>query len=409
MNRDQGDENGAGRRKVLVLAPQPFYEDRGTPMAIRELVTAFGRLGYHVDMVSFPVGRDVAIPDVRHIRTANPLRFRHIPIGFTFRKVFLDVLLFVRAYGLLRRHRYFSVHGVEEGAFLALALGRRFGVPVVYEMQSSLPQQLAAHSIFRPRPIQRVLRACERWLLRRVDMVACSSGLGEYAREIAPEVPVQEWRYPLLDRTVDEGEIARLKEALGIGRNAFIAAYTGTFESYQGLDEIIAATPRAATEIPGLTIVMVGAQPADATRLQQLADRSGVRDRIRILPRRSAEEIPGFHAMADVLLAPRAAGSNLPLKVFHYMGAARPILATGSAPDGGVLGDGRALVVPHSADGIAAGLVRLHSEPHVAAGMVREARAYADASLGAQEFEASVQAVCERFETPAAARARVRV
>ena len=68
-----------------------------------------------------------------------------------------------------------AVHAVEEGAFLAVLAARRHGVPVVYDMQSSLAEQLHDHRLFRIRPARRFVEWCEHWLLRSADRVACSS------------------------------------------------------------------------------------------------------------------------------------------------------------------------------------------------------------------------------------------
>lgn len=55
MNQSRPKRRSFARR-VLVVAPQPFYEDRGTPIAVRELVTALAGLGFEVDLATFPVG-----------------------------------------------------------------------------------------------------------------------------------------------------------------------------------------------------------------------------------------------------------------------------------------------------------------------------------------------------------------
>src|SRR5262245_12832040 len=50
--------------RVLVVAPQPFYEDRGTPIAVRQVVEALSHLGRSIDVLTYPVGRSVEIPRV---------------------------------------------------------------------------------------------------------------------------------------------------------------------------------------------------------------------------------------------------------------------------------------------------------------------------------------------------------
>jgi hypothetical protein len=108
-------QRGQGERshRLLIISPQPFYEDRGTPIAVRQLVTALAALGFAVDLATFPVGSTPLIPGVRIVRAANPFGFRHVPVGFSFRKLVLDACLTGTVLNLLRRNRYAIVHGVE--------------------------------------------------------------------------------------------------------------------------------------------------------------------------------------------------------------------------------------------------------------------------------------------------------
>src|SRR5215210_1753615 len=131
------------RPRVLFVAPQPFYEDRGTPIAVRQVLQALGQLGYAVDLLTYPVGSDVSIPGLRIFRGANPFGFRSVPVGLSVRKLLLDLALASALRAHLRSQSYTCVHAVEEMAFPAALLGRRYGVPVLYDMQSSLPEQLS--------------------------------------------------------------------------------------------------------------------------------------------------------------------------------------------------------------------------------------------------------------------------
>ena len=79
--------------RILVVAPQPFYEDRGTPIAVRQVLEALSELGRPVDLLTFPIGSDVAIRGLRIFRSANPFGFQRVPIGLSIRKVILDLPL----------------------------------------------------------------------------------------------------------------------------------------------------------------------------------------------------------------------------------------------------------------------------------------------------------------------------
>ena len=61
-----GERSGARRfsrsgdiasRRILAVCAQPFYQDRGTPIALRQVLQAASELGYQVDLLTLP-GRD---------------------------------------------------------------------------------------------------------------------------------------------------------------------------------------------------------------------------------------------------------------------------------------------------------------------------------------------------------------
>src|SRR3954470_5062048 len=88
--------------RALLIEPQPFYSDRGTPIAVRHVLTALRELGWHVDVVTFPIGEPVDIPNVDVTRVGNPLSFRQVKVGFSLPKLVLDGMI---AADLARRLR----------------------------------------------------------------------------------------------------------------------------------------------------------------------------------------------------------------------------------------------------------------------------------------------------------------
>ena len=366
-----------------MIAPEPFYEDRGTPIAVCQLLRALSQLSYQVDLLTYPVGRDVDIPGVRFLRTANPLGIRRVPVGFSLRKILFDVLLFPELVRRLSSRQYACVHAVEESAFLAVLLGHRFDVPVIYDMQSSLPEQLAQHLAFRLPMVQSVLRGCERWLLRHADSVVSSSGLARIVRERFPKARLREWEYssPLLPAEPDEADALRAE--LRIGPLRPVVLYSGTFESYQGLAELMAAVPHVLAEVPETTFVLVGSMEAEGSTGVERGHADLVRaGSLRVVKRQPRERIPAYLAMADVVVSPRSHGDNLPLKVFDYLGAGKPIVATDIPAHRSVLDEERALLTAVWSPDIARGIVRLLRDRELAARLGANALAYSQEKFG---------------------------
>lgn len=385
-------------RRILVVAPQPFYEDRGTPIAVRQVLEALGELGHEVDLLTFPVGSDVAVRGLRIFRCGNPLGFSSVPIGLSWRKLILDASLVVALRRLLASGRYWCVHAVEESAFPAAVLARRRGIPLVYDMQSSLAEQLARLRPFHSLPARRVLNAMERWVLRRSSMVVTSAGLASRVARIVPEVPVREWHFPSESADPDPGAVECLRQGLGIPGAGPVVLYGGTFEAYQGLAELIAAIPAVRRHLPDVTFVFVGADRANGLVEHAGAEALIASGALRIVERQPREEMAAYLALADVLVSPRAYGGNLPLKIFDYLAAGRPIVATDIPTHRTVLADDRAVLVAPETGAIARGILSLLEDPARAGRLAAAARQYARTHLGWRRFVDSVETLYAEAE-----------
>ena len=394
-----GEESGARRfsspgriaaRRILVVAPQPFYEDRGTPIALRQVLQAASELEYRVDLLTFPVGSDVHLPGLRTLRAGNPLAIRSVPIGLSIRKLLLDVSL-VRTMGRqLSRETYTCIHALEEAAWPALVLARRHRIPLLYDMQSSLPEQLRKHAPARVPPMPLLLRKAERWLLSRADLVVASSGLGDRVRHSAPMTRVREWRFPSKPGEVSTFESLALRRQLGLAQDAPVVLYSGTFETYQGLDELVAAIPAVLAAVPNARFVLVGADRLAGASLPDEAEELTRSGALTVVERQPRNAMPVYLAMADVLVSPRAFGGNLPLKIFDYLAAGRPIVATDISTHREVLTRETAMLVQPSSAALADGIVSILRSPARARELGHAARQYALEHLGWARFVRTV-------------------
>jgi glycosyltransferase involved in cell wall biosynthesis len=302
------------------------------------------------------------LPGLRILRGHNPFGIREVRIGFSFKKLVLDAGMLLPLISLLHTREYGAVHALEELAWPVVALCRRRRIPVIYDMQSSLPDQLRTHRFFRLGWVQRCLRALEDWLLRQSNAVICSAGLLTHVKSRAPEVPAYEWKFPGQPRDGSDRQ-AHLRGSLGIGTGRHVVMYTGTFEPYQGIDMFLQALDAVTTEAPAVVGVLVGSTAENDLDANPLASRLAVEGKLHVLPRQPRESIPAYLAMADVLVSPRAYGDNIPLKIFDYVLSGKPVVATDIPAHRSILDERTALLVECSKDGLAAGIRRLIANP----------------------------------------------
>lgn len=348
--------------RILMLAPEPFFEPRGTPFSEYHRIKALVELGYEIDLVTYPVGQDVHLPNLRIYRCARPPFVRRVAIGPSFRKILLDLLLAFTAFRRARPGRYDAIHSHEEAGLIGVWLARRLGIPHLYDMHSSLPQQLANFSYSRSKLIRWCFERSEQAMLDGSQVViticpalqetAVATGAGD--RAILIENVMGGDVEPVAD-------VIPVRERWDIGAGAPLVLYTGTFESYQGLDLLFAAASHLATTHPEARVLVVGGNPDQVAAAKAAAERTGAP--LVFTGRRPAHEIPAFVSACDVLASPRIAGTNTPLKIYSYLRSGRPIVATDLRTHTQVLEPGTAVLTPPDPAAFATALARLLDDP----------------------------------------------
>ena len=353
--------------RALVLAPQPFFSPRGTPFSVyyRTLVTA--ELGVDVDLLTYGEGQNVDIPGVRLIRIPR-LPFTHdVPIGPSIKKLVLDAVMVVWTVGLLLRHRYDFVHAHEESVFFCRLLKPFFGFKLVYDMHSSLPEQLANFRFSASRLLVRLFELLERSALRAATaVVTICPDLAEY---VAPRIEDPS-RHVLIEnsifdrvRTAPPPDDLLEKALVPQIPNRPLVVYTGTLEAYQGIDLLIQAFGRVRQRRPDASLVLVGGTPGQVARYRALADEQGLNGECIFTGRVPQTTARCLAQRATVLTSPRVSGSNTPLKVYEQLASGIPLVATRIRSHTQVLDDKVCFLVEPTVDGIANGICEALDNP----------------------------------------------
>ena len=382
--------------RILLIAPQPFYQERGTPIAVRMLAEVLCDQGHAVDLLTYHEGADLDIEGLKILRTPALPGLRHVPIGISWKKLVCDLLICARLMSLALTRRYDVIHAVEEAVFPAILLRTCAHARVVYDMDSMLGEQL----VFKwklLRPVKRGLRALERAVIRRSDAVfAVCSDLARHATADAPGVPVfliEDVALP----TQRHGRGAEpLRELLDI--KGPLALYVGNLQPYQGVDLLV----RAMAEVPralDLTLALIGGAQSDIARLRAVVRKLHLEERVYLLGPRPLAQLNGFLEQADILVSPRAHGSNTPMKVYSYMNSGIAILATRILSHTQVLDDSCALLVEPEPRALTHGLVRLADDDRLRARLGAAAHRRAVERYSVEAFREKVRVAYRTLET----------
>jgi glycosyltransferase involved in cell wall biosynthesis len=380
------DRRASPRSRVLIVTPQPFYEDRGTPIAVRYVASALGALNVDVHLLAFPVGRDIGMKNVTVHRCANALHIKQVPIGFSMRKLALDAGLWRSFSRLVADGSFDIVHAVEEAAYMAAALCPRLGQRFIYDMASAIPVELIRNSAVKSALLRTPLEAVQRRVMNTASHIICSAGLGGYVRTQAADARVHEWQYPALSSAVSSRDLSFLRSKLQIRPGQRVLLYTGNFAGYQGLDLLLDAFRRVSTLHPELVLVCVGATEVEQARWAATAPGQGDISNVRIVPRQPRAQMPHYTELADVLLLPRVHCENVPLKLYDYMAAGKPIVATRQPGSNRLLTDQRAFLCEPTAESMADAISHACSHPAEAAWIGSQALHYAEQHFGWRSF-----------------------
>jgi glycosyltransferase involved in cell wall biosynthesis len=381
--------------RILLVAPQPFYQERGTPIAVRMLAEVLCGQGHAVDLLTYHEGANLDIDGLKILRTPALPGLRHVPIGISWKKLVCDLLICARLMSLALTRRYDVIHAVEEAVFPAILLRSSAHARVVYDMDSMLGEQLVSKWKLL-RPVERGLRAMERAVIRRADAVfAVCSDLARHVTADAPGVPVFLIEDVALPTQQYAGSAEPLRELLDI--KGPLALYVGNLQRYQGVEQLV----RGMAEVPealDLTLALIGGAESDIARLRTLVRKLHLEERVYLLGPRPLAQLTGFLEQADILVSPRSHGSNTPMKVYSYMNSGSAILATRILSHTQVLDDSCALLVEPEPRALARGLVTLASDERLRARLGTAAHRRAVERYSVEAFREKVRVAYRTLE-----------
>jgi len=349
---------------ILFLAPQPFMEKRGTPLAVFQVLKALGELGHSIDLVTYHLGEDRRIEGVKHFRTPSFPFIKKVKKGQSLAKVFLDVFVFIKALNLLKKNSYDCIHAVEEAATMGIFLKGFYNKPLIYDMDSSMPDQLrdSTSPFWSNGALLRLVGFFEKKTIGHADLVlAVCKALMEKVHLVFPDKPVV-----LLEDIPNvepfdpsmKDKVEHLKTQLGLTKNKVIL-YTGTFESYQGIDLLLASVANIVTDFPRVKLVLVGGDGDQVGEKSSIVKSMGIERNVLILGKRPLEEMPLFMEMADLLVSPRNKGTNTPMKIYTYLQSGKPVVATRMLTHTQVLTDDVAILVNADHKSFSRGIMRV--------------------------------------------------
>lgn len=311
-----------------MIAPTPFFNDRGCHIRIYEEARALKRRGHVVKIVTYHNGnspKDVAIA-----RTIYIPWYKKIEAGPSWHKLYLDIFLLLKTLRVNWGFRADIVHGhLHEGCLIGWVAARLYRVPIIFDYQGSMTEEMEGYDFIPRRGVlHSIFYAAEFLIDRMPDKILTSAS--SLRKGLETTFRVTPARIGALLDGVNTTEITPgppdqpLRTKLGIPEEKRVVAYVGSFSEIEGISTLLRAAAIVVKKMPDVFFLIAGYPQVEEYRAQ--AHQLGLDDHTLFPGRIPYREAPTYANLGEVFLTPKPY-TEANGKLFLYMALGKPIIA----------------------------------------------------------------------------------
>src|SRR5258707_14277454 len=323
--------------RVLIIAPTPFFVDRGGHIQIYEQARALQKLGNTIELCTYHIGRDMPGIPIQRIRKVS--WYTKTDAGPAWGKLYLLVLLFFLTWRESRRFKPDMLHGHGwDGCWIAYVLHVLTGLPFIFNMQGSFTGEIVEHGYSKVNgPFYRLLRWIERCTLRLGVVVTPSKAVVDGTlRTFGIKLDSVYHTFDGVDVKdlhpgVDAGE---LRTELNIPPGRKIIVFLGLLKPYQGMDVLLQAVQIMVTNAHFLIMGF-----PDSDKYAASTHALGTDDYTTFPGRIDYKRRKFYYALGDVAVAPKLTVAEGNGKIYDYLAMGLPVVTFDYPVSREILGD----------------------------------------------------------------------
>lgn len=333
--------NQTDKKRVLMIAPTPFFADRGCHVRIFEEVQALNALGYHVIVCTYHLGRNIAGVEIK--RSLRIPWYTKLSAGPSIHKFYADLFLLWTVLWTCLRQKPDLIHAhLHEGVLIGKIVSWLLKIPLVADLQGSLTAELLQHGFIKADGLlYRIFQGVERLINRLPAVTLLSSSMPLYfsseklsEKEVKPQIIPDgvdtERFYP---GSPKDGLSRQLEIPLGVK----VVGFIGMLTDYQGVPVLLRAIPQVLNTLPAVHFLIMGYPNVEYYKEQ--ARLLGISQHVTFTGRVPYEEVPRYLSICDVGVAPKLFTPEANGKLLNYMAMGLPIVASDTPVNREMLGD----------------------------------------------------------------------
>jgi glycosyltransferase involved in cell wall biosynthesis len=360
--------------KILVIAPTPFFADRGTHIRVLEEALALEKRGHQITIATYHIGRDVRGEVKTGIDIRRVLRllfwYQKLEAGPDWQKIILDIMLIRKVFYLARTQRPRVIHAhLHEGVLIGWIVRNLLfwrEIKLVADFHGSLVREMESHGYLKNAFIKPIFKFLEKFISRLGDRAIASSWensqiIGK-SRKVNDVLTVPDGVN--LDRFRALPPKADLKKELKLPMDRKIVVYSGALIKNKGINLLFKAIKLIAKKRKDAYFIIAGFPGKSA---ENFVRANNLRGDVRIISPLNYFDLPRILAAGDIAVDPKdSAVRQASGKILQYMGAGLPIVCFNKKNNRKYLGSGAYFSPEVSGQGLARGIIFFLDNPEEA-------------------------------------------
>jgi len=350
-----------------MVAPTPFFSDRGTHIRILEEALALEKIGHEITIATYHIGRNID-PEIKtKIDVRRILRllfwYKKLEAGPDWQKIMLDLMLIRKTFFLARTQKPDIIHGhLHEGVLVGWVVKKILfwrKMKLVSDFHGSLTREMVSHGYLGGGVLKKIFNFIEKTIDNLGDFAITSSWenteeIKRFRKDGKIETILDGVDLDYYQNLPDKEES---KKEFEIPAGKTVVVYTGALVPNKGVGYLIEAIPLALEKNNNLFFI-IGGFPVD--QIKKFIQERKLGDYFRIINPLNYFDLPKILNAGDIAIDPKDSRVNQASgKILQYMGAGLPVVCFDKSNNREYLDEGAFYAKDFSPEGIAKGILEL--------------------------------------------------